>query len=83
MKVKKDYLYDGAMADSADLVVLGAWYGTGNKGLLLDLLSCFVCIFFLYLIRFLRFLGGMMSVFLMGCYDEDRGNWVTVTKVRN
>lgn len=22
-----------------------------------------------------------MSVFLMGCYDEDRGNWVTVTKV--
>lgn len=33
LKVKKDYLYDGAMADSADLVVLGAWYGTGNKGL--------------------------------------------------
>lgn len=24
-----------------------------------------------------------MSVFLMGCYDEDRDNWVTVTKVRN
>lgn len=44
------------MADSADLVVLGAWYGTGNK-------------------------GGMMSVFLMGCYDEDRDMWVTVTKV--
>lgn len=56
LKVKKDYLHDGAMADSADLVVLGAWYGTGNK-------------------------GGMMSVFLMGCYDEDRDNWVTVTKV--
>lgn len=33
LKVKKDYLCDGAMADSADLVVLGAWYGTGNKGL--------------------------------------------------
>jgi len=31
-KVKKDYLYDGSMADSADLVVLGAWFGTGNKG---------------------------------------------------
>ena len=56
LKVKKDYLYDGAMADNADLVVLGAWYGTGNK-------------------------GGMMSVFLMGCYDEDRDTWVTVTKV--
>ena len=56
LKVKKDYLFDGAMADTADLVVLGAWYGTGNR-------------------------GGMMSVFLMGCYDEERGNWVTVTKV--
>lgn len=22
------------MADSADLVVLGAWFGTGNKGIL-------------------------------------------------
>ncbi|CAK9798733.1 DNA ligase 3 [Anthophora quadrimaculata] len=56
LKVKKDYLFGGKMADSADLVVLGAWYGTGNK-------------------------GGMMSIFLMGCYDEDHGNWVTVTKV--
>lgn len=32
LKVKKDYLCGGAMADSADLVVLGSWYGTGNKG---------------------------------------------------
>jgi DNA ligase-3 len=46
LKVKKDYLNEGAMADSADLVVLGAWYGSGNK-------------------------GGLMSIFLMGCYDED------------
>ena len=30
-QVKKDYLADGAMADTADLVVLGGWYGTGNK----------------------------------------------------
>ncbi|XP_036142769.1 DNA ligase 3 [Monomorium pharaonis] len=56
LKVKKDYLCGGAMADSADLVVLGAWYGTGNK-------------------------GGMLSVFLMGCYDEKRDKWLTVTKV--
>ncbi|XP_076290360.1 DNA ligase 3 [Lasioglossum baleicum] len=56
LKVKKDYLLGGAMADAADLVVLGAWYGTGNK-------------------------GGMMSVFLMGCYDEEHRQWVTVTKV--
>ena len=27
LKVKKDYLNEGAMADSADLVVLGAWHG--------------------------------------------------------
>ena len=32
LKVKKDYLAEGAMADSADLVVLGAYFGTGNKG---------------------------------------------------
>lgn len=32
LKVKKDYLFGGAMADSADLIVLGAWYGTGKKG---------------------------------------------------
>lgn len=32
LKVKKDYLHQGSMADSADLIVLGAYYGTGNKG---------------------------------------------------
>ncbi|EJD74156.1 DNA ligase [Loa loa] len=32
LKVKKDYLKGGDMADSADLVLLGAFYGTGNKG---------------------------------------------------
>ena len=30
IKLKKDYLQ--GMADSADLIVLGAWYGSGNKG---------------------------------------------------
>lgn len=30
--MKKDYLDEGKMADTADLVVLGAYYGTGNKG---------------------------------------------------
>ncbi|KAF5303428.1 hypothetical protein FQA39_LY09972 [Lamprigera yunnana] len=56
LKVKKDYLHDGAMADTADLIVLGAWYGTGKK-------------------------AGMMSVFLMGCYDDIHKNFCTVTKV--
>lgn len=56
LKVKKDYLFDGAMADSADLIVLGAWYGTGKK-------------------------GGMMSVFLMGCYNPEKDIFCTVTKV--
>ncbi|KAG5892484.1 hypothetical protein JTB14_015394 [Gonioctena quinquepunctata] len=56
LKVKKDYLFGGAMADSADLIVLGAWYGTGKK-------------------------GGMMSVFLMGCYNPKNGKFCTVTKV--
>ncbi|XP_018321906.1 DNA ligase 3 [Agrilus planipennis] len=56
LKVKKDYLFGGAMADSADLIVLGAWFGTGKK-------------------------GGMMSVFLMGCYDPRTKKFCTVTKV--
>ncbi|GAB6028919.1 DNA ligase 3 [Chamberlinius hualienensis] len=56
LKVKKDYLAEGVMADLADLVVLGAFYGTGNK-------------------------GGMMSIFLMGCYDHVTDKWCTVTKV--
>lgn len=32
LKVKKDYLCGGTLADSCDLVVLGGWYGTGKKG---------------------------------------------------
>ncbi|XP_038060939.1 DNA ligase 3-like [Patiria miniata] len=32
LKVKKDYLAEGAMADTADLIVLGGYYGTGSKG---------------------------------------------------
>ncbi|EPY80405.1 hypothetical protein CB1_000837002 [Camelus ferus] len=43
------------MADTADLVVLGAFYGQGSK-------------------------GGMMSIFLMGCYDPSSQKWCTVTK---
>ena len=58
LKVKKDYLNEGAMADTADLVVLGGWYGTGNK-------------------------GGLVSVWLMGCYDQRTQQWCTVTKVGN
>ncbi|PIO67158.1 ATP-dependent DNA ligase domain protein [Teladorsagia circumcincta] len=32
LKVKKDYLEEGRMADTADLLVLGAYFGTGSKG---------------------------------------------------
>uniref|UniRef100_A0A2R5LJI1 DNA ligase n=1 Tax=Ornithodoros turicata TaxID=34597 RepID=A0A2R5LJI1_9ACAR len=56
LKVKKDYLKGGSMADTADLVVLGAYFGTGNN-------------------------GGIMSTFLMGCWDPAQGCWCTVTKV--
>ncbi|KAM9319500.1 DNA ligase 3 [Gastrophryne carolinensis] len=55
LKVKKDYLNEGAMADTADLAVLGAFYGKGAN-------------------------GGIMSVFLMGCYDTASSKWCTVTK---
>ena len=40
LQVKKDYLEGGAMADTADLVVLGAYYGTGSKGVLGSLDGC-------------------------------------------
>lgn len=56
LKVKKDYLFGGRMADTADLVVLGASYGSGKK-------------------------GGILSIFLMGCYDRRDRLWKTVTKV--
>ncbi|XP_033107614.1 DNA ligase 3-like isoform X2 [Anneissia japonica] len=55
LKVKKDYLNEGAMADSADLILLGGYYGTGNK-------------------------GGIMSVFLLGVYDQHADRFLTVTK---
>ncbi|KAH8311722.1 hypothetical protein KR044_007674 [Drosophila immigrans] len=58
LKVKKDYLFGGKMADTADLVVLGAWYGSGKK-------------------------GGVLSIFLMGCYDARVKLWKTVTKVHS
>jgi ATP-dependent DNA ligase I len=41
LKLKKDYL--AGMADSADLVVLGAYYGSGAKGGLLTTYLC--CVF--------------------------------------
>jgi len=37
LKIKKDYLNEGAMADTADLVVLGGWYGSGQKGGLISI----------------------------------------------
>jgi hypothetical protein len=40
LKMKRDYLGDGSMADTADLVVLGGFYGTGNKG---GKVSVFLC----------------------------------------
>ncbi|XP_034484583.1 DNA ligase 3 isoform X2 [Drosophila innubila] len=58
LKVKKDYLFGGKMADTADLIVLGAWYGSGKK-------------------------GGVLSIFLMGCYDARDHLWKTVTKVHS
>jgi hypothetical protein len=46
-QIKKDYLNEGAMADTADLVVLGGWYGTGQKVSSSDV-SLEPCIQFIY-----------------------------------
>lgn len=53
-KLKQDYL--AGMADTLDLVVLGAYRGKGAK-------------------------GGLLSAFLMGCFDPDTQQWKTVCKV--
>ena len=69
------------MADSADLVVLGAYYGTGNKGN-----SCLIMYPKVGVSRNTicgAIVGGMMSVFLMGTFDVNRQRWCTVTKVGN
>lgn len=56
LKIKKDYL--SGLADTVDLVVLGAYFGTGSK-------------------------GGLMSVFLMGVYDNDSKTYKAVCKCGN
>ena len=75
VQVKKDYLEGGAMADTADLLVLGAYYGTGNKGVshpftFSQAVSSSLA-------------GGMMSVFLMGLYDASCDKFRTVCKCGN
>lgn len=44
------------MGDTVDLILLGAYYGSGNK-------------------------GGILSIFLMGVYDESDDLFKTVAKV--
>lgn len=57
LKMKRDYFNNGG--DTADLVVLGGWYGTGR-------------------------MSGKISVFLMGCLQDDATNsWIGVTKVHS
>ena len=58
LKMKRDYLEDGALADSADLIVLGAYKGSGKY-------------------------GGKKSIFLMGTFDEQSGDFKTVCKAHN
>eukprot|EP00817_Percolomonadidae_sp_ATCC50343_P000608 CAMPEP_0117432386 /NCGR_PEP_ID=MMETSP0758-20121206/11873_1 /TAXON_ID=63605 /ORGANISM="Percolomonas cosmopolitus, Strain AE-1 (ATCC 50343)" /LENGTH=540 /DNA_ID=CAMNT_0005222249 /DNA_START=380 /DNA_END=1998 /DNA_ORIENTATION=+ len=56
LKMKKDYLE--GMADTADLVVIGGYYGTGSK-------------------------GGLISTYLMACYDNVTQKYMSVCKVGN
>lgn len=56
LKIKRDYLANGKLPDSVDLIVLGAWFGKGSY-------------------------SDMMTNFLMGCYNEEKQEFVTVTEV--
>ena len=72
------------MADSADLVVLGAYYGSGNKGAISTAhYNVFPSSLVVVCMNVFVFTGGIMSIFLMGCYDERRECFVTVTKCGN
>ena len=85
LKMKKDYLADGAMADTADLVrahrttpwcACAGWcrHGTHVTGPLTSLLlQVVVGAYFGTGSK-----GGIMSVFLMGTLDEASGKWRTV-----
>ncbi|EGC32964.1 hypothetical protein DICPUDRAFT_81260 [Dictyostelium purpureum] len=53
IKVKKDYIK--GMADSADLIAIGGYYGSGS-------------------------FGGLVTVFLMACYDKVSKRYKTVVK---
>ncbi|KAN0047335.1 hypothetical protein ACTA71_001717 [Dictyostelium dimigraforme] len=53
IKIKKDYIH--GMADSADLIAVGGYYGTGS-------------------------MGGLVTVFLMVCYDKQNNVYKTVVK---
>lgn len=74
LKIKKDYL--AGMADSADLMVIGAYFGSGNKvPSIYALQKALPCS--------LMGQGGLLSVFLMGTYDSSVKKWKTVCKVGN
>ncbi|KAK5581379.1 hypothetical protein RB653_001411 [Dictyostelium firmibasis] len=53
IKIKKDYIQ--GMADSADLIAVGGYYGSGS-------------------------MGGLVTVFLMVCYDKQNKIYKTVVK---
>lgn len=80
--MKKDYLEEGAMADTADLVVLGAYYGTGNKGITLYY-TCGMPYVLLLSSLYAQHAGGLMSIFLMGVYNPRTKMWCTVAKCGN
>ncbi len=93
------------MGDTADLLVLGAYFGTGQVSVcahcyrvpsFLEMFQfvsfCFFVAFFFIYPSFCDWLdphglfvllqkGGIMSTFLMGCYDEKSKTYKTCVKV--
>lgn len=87
-KVKKDYLGDGAMADSADLVshnvsLVRKKHRVFCVFLAAPHMACCLPQVVLGAYFGTGTKGGMMSVFLMGVWDESTGCWKTVCKCGN
>jgi hypothetical protein len=76
--VKKDYLFEGQMADSADLVVIGAWFGEFNFDdklvffspllCILYFINCFTTIFFELFDVFFFFFEHVKGIFLFSIF---------------
>lgn len=65
LKLKKDYLDNGGLGDTFDLVPIGALHGSGKR----------------LLIRLIFYRKGLYGSYLLACYNEDMEIFETICKI--